>query len=120
MRIRIQSARLDHELHNLRVASTRMELVRWLRRTIAILRICIGCIPVDITAIYEAANEDDSPVREGFASWIPAVLLHLKAIGGVVPGTVGVEPQSTVGDLKKAIARDIPEDSKSITLKHRK
>ena len=78
MCVGIEARCLHHELHHLcGDAIAREELVGGLGGTSFEGWIGVGIVSVDITAVDEAANENNSAVCQGLSGGIPTLLLHL-------------------------------------------
>ena len=74
MSVRVETGGLNHKLHDLGRASGGEELVGGLGPSAFEGWVRVRHVPIDVPAVYEAADKNDGTIREGFYAGIPALL----------------------------------------------
>ena len=95
--VRVETGGIDHELHDLGVASGWVKLDSGLSGASLVGGVSIGVVPIDVSTVDETADQSDGTIAEGLSGRIPTRLLHLQHCRIFPPSARGVRDEIRVG-----------------------
>ena len=102
MGVRVETGSVDHELHDPGVASGWEKLYGGLSGASLVGGVGVGVVPVDVSTVYEAADQSNGTIGEGLSGGIPTRLLHLQHCRIFPPSALGFRDEVRVGASARA------------------